>query len=73
MRIRRELHTTVIFVTHSIDEALVMSDRIAVFTPRPGRLMRMIESPFAADADARAHPEFGRYRHDIRSLLRATQ
>jgi NitT/TauT family transport system ATP-binding protein len=72
MRIRRELSTTVIFVTHSIDEALVMSDRIAVFTPRPGRLLRMITSPFGNE-DVRAHPEFGRYRAEIRNLLRGTQ
>jgi NitT/TauT family transport system ATP-binding protein len=76
MRIRRELRTTVIFVTHSIDEALVMSDRIVMFTPRPGRLMRIIKPPLAAapvDGDPRAHPEFARYRQEIRSLLRGTQ
>jgi NitT/TauT family transport system ATP-binding protein len=76
MRIRRELRTTVIFVTHSIDEALVMSDRIVMFTPRPGRLMRIIESPLGAeplDGDPRAHPGFARYRQEIRNLLRATQ
>jgi NitT/TauT family transport system ATP-binding protein len=66
----------VIFVTHSIDEALVMSDRIVMFTPRPGRLMRIIKPPLAAapvDGDPRAHPEFARYRQEIRSLLRGTQ
>jgi len=64
------------FVTHTIDEALVMSDRIVMFTPRPGRVMRVIDSPIGAervDRDVRAHPEFARYRHEIRSLLRATQ
>jgi NitT/TauT family transport system ATP-binding protein len=76
LRIQKELRTTVIFVTHSIDEALVMSDRIVVFTPRPGQVMRVIDSPLGADRvdhDVRAHPEFARYRHEIRSLLRATR
>jgi NitT/TauT family transport system ATP-binding protein len=53
-----------------------MSDRIVVFTPRPGQVMRVIDSPLGAervDRDVRAHPEFARYRHEIRSLLRATQ
>ncbi len=73
LRIWKELRTTVIFVTHSIDEALVMSDRVLVFTPRPGRLARIFDSPLGADRvdrDVRALPEFARYRHEIRGLLR---
>jgi len=73
LRIWKELRTTVIFVTHSIDEALVVSDRVIVFTPRPGRLMRIIESPLRQDrfaSDPRAHPEFARCGHEIRGLLR---
>ena len=75
LRIWKELRTTVIFVTHSIDEALVMSDRVIVFTPRPGRLMRIIDSPLGADRverDVRASPEFARCRGEIRNLLRTT-
>ena len=75
LRIWKELRTTVLFVTHSIDEALVMSDRVFIFTPRPGRLMRVIDSPFGADRverDIRASPEFARCRHEIRNLLRTT-
>jgi NitT/TauT family transport system ATP-binding protein len=73
LRIWKDLRTTVIFVTHSIDEALVMSDRVMIFTPRPGRIDRVIESPLGADRidqDVRAMPEFARYRHEIRQMLR---
>jgi NitT/TauT family transport system ATP-binding protein len=63
----------VIFVTHSIDEALVMSDRVFIFTPRPGRIRRVLDSPLGADRDdrdVRALPEFARHRQEIRALLR---
>jgi NitT/TauT family transport system ATP-binding protein/sulfonate transport system ATP-binding protein len=54
--------TTMILVTHDIDEALYMSDRIAVMTPRPGRIERLIEVPL----------ERPRHRNDARFLeLRA--
>jgi NitT/TauT family transport system ATP-binding protein len=75
LRIWKDLRTTVIFVTHSIDEALVMSDRVMIFTPRPGRLKRIIESPLGperVDTDVRALPEFARYRQEIRQMLRET-
>ena len=73
LRIWQDLRTTVIFVTHSIDEALVMSDRVLIFTPRPGRLLRTIDSPLGADRldhDVRALPEFARQRQEIRNLMR---
>jgi NitT/TauT family transport system ATP-binding protein len=65
--------TTVVFVTHSIDEALVMSDRIAVFTPRPGRIKAVIPSPFGeerAGRDLRTHPDYVEIRSSLRGLLR---
>ena len=54
---------TVVFVTHSIDEALLLSDRIFVFNTAPGRIRTIVESPMAAErlsADVRTHPEFGK-------------
>ena len=73
LKVWRRLRTTVLFVTHSIDEALAMSDRIMMFSARPGRLVREIESPFAEriDHDVRADPEFGQYRHEIRMMLKS--
>jgi NitT/TauT family transport system ATP-binding protein len=58
--IRRE-RKTFIFVTHSIEEAVYVSDRIALLTPRPGRLSQVIDVavPRGADADAmRRHPVY---------------
>jgi NitT/TauT family transport system ATP-binding protein len=72
LSINQRLKTTVIFVTHSIDEALVMSDRIMIFSPRPGRLDRIVMSPFADrhQSDVRADPAFARYRQEIREVLK---
>jgi NitT/TauT family transport system ATP-binding protein len=65
--------TTVVFVTHSIDEALVMSDRIAVFSTRPGRIKSIVDSPFerrGPDVDVRSDPRFIECRAQLRELLR---
>jgi NitT/TauT family transport system ATP-binding protein len=65
---------TVIFVTHSIDEALFLSDRIFVFNTAPGRIRTIVDSPLAHErlgGDLRAHPEFGRCRSELRDLLRS--
>jgi NitT/TauT family transport system ATP-binding protein len=72
LEIWSKVGTTVLFVTHSIDEALVLSDRIFVFTPGPGRIKRVVESPLAAErigGDVRAHPAYGSSRNDLRQLL----
>lgn len=45
IRLWRARGTTMILVTHDIDEALYMSDRIAVMSPRPGRIERLIDVP----------------------------
>jgi NitT/TauT family transport system ATP-binding protein len=65
---------TVVFVTHSIDEALFLSDRIFVFNTAPGRIRTIVESPVARarlGGDVRADPEFGRYRAELRDMLRS--
>jgi NitT/TauT family transport system ATP-binding protein len=65
--------TTVVFVTHSIDEALVMSDRIAVFSTRPGRIKSIVDSPFerrGAGTDVRSDPRFIECRAALRDQLR---
>ena len=41
-RLWQERRKTIVFVTHSIDEAVVLSDRIVVMTPRPGRVARIV-------------------------------
>jgi NitT/TauT family transport system ATP-binding protein len=65
---------TVIFVTHSIDEALFLSDRIFVFNTAPGRVRTVVASPVAGErlnGDVRAHPGFGKCRAELRDMLRS--
>ena len=42
-RIKMEQETTIVFVTHSIEEAVLLADRVVVLSPRPGRLRQIIE------------------------------
>lgn len=59
----------VVFVTHSVDEALMLGDRILVLSPRPGRIMAEITPPFAK-TDPRDHPDFNRLRREIWAQMR---
>ena len=60
--------TTVLFVTHSIDEAIFLADRILVFTPRPGRLAADVPVPLARPRDVR-HPGFTAIVKYLRTAL----
>src|SRR5207249_11811952 len=64
---------TVVFVTHSIPEAVFLSTRIVVMSPRPGRIIDVIEANFARDRtlDFRETPEFLKVAHRVREGLRA--
>ena len=42
-RLWQERRKTIVFVTHSIDEAVLLSDRVVVMTPRPGRVARIVD------------------------------
>ncbi len=61
LRLWRETKATVLLITHSLDEAVMLSDRIGVMSSRPGRFIEMIETGWAADRDSRiaSHPDFG--------------
>lgn len=64
---------TVIFVTHSIEEALLLGDRVLVMTARPGTFADDITVPFARPRDLttiRSHPDFGPLFDRIWSRLR---
>lgn len=63
---------TVVFVTHSIPEAAFLSSRIVVMSPRPGRIMEVIDSdlPKDRDLDVRETPEFLSIAHRVREALR---
>ena len=62
---------TVVFVTHSIPEAVFLSTRIVVMSPRPGRIVEVIESTLPADRtlDIRETPEFVAMAHRVRVAL----
>ena len=55
LRIWGERPKTVMFITHSIPEAILLADRIVVMTPRPGRIREVLDGEPAAAAHAR-HP-----------------
>ncbi|PHQ68862.1 MAG: sulfonate ABC transporter ATP-binding protein [Paracoccus sp.] len=63
---------TIGFVTHSIPEAVYLSTRIVVMSPRPGRITRIIESPLPRERplDIRDTPEFIALAHEVREGLR---
>lgn len=50
-RIAEEEHKTVIFVTHDIEEAVVLADRIVVMTPNPGKIKKIIPVPLPKERD----------------------
>ncbi|WP_084327320.1 ABC transporter ATP-binding protein [Salinarimonas rosea] len=64
---------TVVFVTHSIPEAVFLSTRIVVMSPRPGRIIDVIDCDLGPDRplDIRETPEFLRIAHRVREGLRA--
>lgn len=64
---------TIGFVTHSIPEAVYLSTRIVVMSPRPGRIVDVIDSPLPHDRplDIRDTPEFLAVAHRVRKGLRA--
>lgn len=64
---------TIGFVTHSIPEAVYLSTRIVVMSPRPGRITDVIESPLPKERplDIRDTPEFLEVAHRVREGLRA--
>ena len=68
----RQTGATIVFVTHSIAEAVFLSTRVVVMTPRPGKIERIIpvELPQPRDAHTREDPRFFAYITEIRGCLR---
>ncbi len=66
---------TVLFVTHSIEEALALSDRVVVLSEAPGRVAEILDVPFARPRDTidlRADPAFGALSARIWNRLRSS-
>jgi NitT/TauT family transport system ATP-binding protein len=74
LRIWERTGKTVVFITHGIDEAVYLGQRVVVLTSRPGRIKQVVDVPIAGRSDTedlRSDPEFAHYRHEIWGLLRA--
>lgn len=73
MRIWSETRKTALFITHSLDEALVLADRIVVMTARPGRIAAIFDNPLPRPRQSyeiRKDPAYGEISARIWSILR---
>ncbi|WP_078060035.1 ABC transporter ATP-binding protein [Gracilibacillus timonensis] len=63
---------TIIFITHDLEEALYLGDRVVVMTPRPGKIHSVYTPDFAKDRDLsiKTSPSFIEYRKQIRAILK---
>ena len=73
LQIWRRTGTTIVFITHDIEEAVFLGQRVAVMSARPGRIETTI--PIVLDRtshedDVRSTTQFARYRHQIWEMLR---
>jgi len=70
----RRTGTTVVFITHDIEEAVFLGQRVAVMSSRPGAIRQVIDIRLdrsaAGDEDIRAGQAFAGYRHQVWTLLR---
>ena len=67
---------TVLFITHSIDEAITMGDRIVVMTAGPGRIKAILNVDIPRpryNIDVRKHPRYQELRHQIWQMLKSEQ
>jgi NitT/TauT family transport system ATP-binding protein len=71
LRIWTESKGLVIFITHNIEEAIFLSDRVVVLTPRPGRIVQVvdIDLPRPRELHVRSTPEFLKLRSELRDIL----
>jgi NitT/TauT family transport system ATP-binding protein len=61
--------TTIVFITHSISEAVLLSDRIVVMSARPGRVMRVVDIARPRTDEVRRAERFGEIESEIRELI----
>jgi NitT/TauT family transport system ATP-binding protein len=76
LRIQNGQKMTAVFVTHSIDEAVFLADRIVVFTHRPSRILEIVDNPLPHPRwqnveELRSEPEYVRLRLHIAKLLKS--
>jgi NitT/TauT family transport system ATP-binding protein len=73
LRVWRETGATVLLITHALDEAAMLSDRVGVMSARPGRFIDLVETGWACMRDSRivSEPAFGALTSRLWSSLRA--
>jgi NitT/TauT family transport system ATP-binding protein len=73
-RIAAASRLTVVFITHSVEEAIFLGDRVAVMTPGPGRIRTIVDVPFAREGRTwvalNADPAFAALREQLLDLVR---
>ncbi|WP_225781916.1 ABC transporter ATP-binding protein [Xenophilus sp. Marseille-Q4582] len=71
LRIWAERQCTVLFVTHSLSEAVLLSDQVVVLAPRPGRIQQVlpIDLPRPRDAGVRRSPRFAAYVAQLETMI----
>ena len=73
LRIWEETRKTVLFITHSVDEAVTLGDRIMIMSAHPGRVKSIVDVPFERPRsvlELRARPEYGELVYSIWGHLR---
>ncbi|WP_312947652.1 ABC transporter ATP-binding protein [Superficieibacter sp.] len=68
-----ETDTTLLFVTHDVDEALFLADRILIMSARPGKIVEEIVLPFGRQRDIETfaeHPRYGEIKHHVLHRVR---
>jgi NitT/TauT family transport system ATP-binding protein len=73
LRVWGQTGKTVVFITHSVDEALTLADRVLVMSARPGRIVASLEVPFGRPRDVlelRRDPGFGALTYEVWRLLK---
>src|SRR6056297_499909 len=75
LKLWKETGKTIILITHSVEEALLLGERLLVMAPRPGRIHKEYRLPFADDGvgqdlrEVKKNPEFGQRREEILSMI----
>ncbi|TDL81382.1 ABC transporter ATP-binding protein [Palleronia sediminis] len=75
LKLWKETGKTVILITHSVEEALLLGERLIVMAPRPGRIHQTYELPFAEMGvgqdlrEVKKHPDFAKTREEILSMI----
>jgi NitT/TauT family transport system ATP-binding protein len=72
LKVRRELEITVVLVTHDIDEAVYLADRVVVLTGAPSRVQEIVDVPLEqprSQLGTRSSEGFGRLRRHLMELV----